>query len=95
MNKANGPRSLHSPFSAPELESPPDAPLVGDDAEVIAASAAEWEELEAIYESVGERIKPDISAISAVSDIVAVRRGTSSGDMESGTISSKTRASTG
>ena len=40
MNRAKGPRSLHSPFSAPDLDSLPDVEFA-EDAEVMAAIAAD------------------------------------------------------
>ena len=76
MKRAKGPSNLHSPFSAPGLESPPDAKFIeefgvmeGNDAECLRVDAAR----------VGEKT---ISAISAGNERAAgVGKTTSSRDM--------------
>ena len=77
MKRANGPSSLHSPFSAPGLDSPPDViSEVGVMAEVDAGCLNVDA---ATYERVGEKT---IFTISAGKEwAVDVGRNTSSGDM--------------
>lgn len=64
---------MHSPFSAPDLDSPPDV-LLDEAAVAMAENAADWLNVaDAIYDKVGER---RISATSAGSDCEgAVGRG--------------------
>lgn len=64
MNRAKGPSSLHSPFSAPGLDSSPEVEFV-DDSDVMAEMTAEWVVDVARYEDVDER---NIAAISEGSD---------------------------
>lgn len=77
MKRAKGPSSLHSPFSAPGLDSPPDVIFeVGAMVEVergcLGVDAA-------TYERAGEKSMPTISAGKEWA--VGVGRSTSSGDM--------------
>ena len=61
MKRANGPSSLHSPFSAPGLDSPLDVEVIGEvgvmaviDAECLSVDAA-------TYDRVGEKTISTIS----------------------------------
>lgn len=75
MKRAKGPSSLHSPFSAPGLDSAPDVEFIGEVGVMVEMDAADA----AMYDRVG---KKTISTISAGSEWAAgVGRTTSSGDM--------------
>ena len=75
MKRANGPSSLHSPFSAPGLDSAPDVEFMGGVGVMVDAEDA------AMYDKVGENT---ISTISAGNEWAAgVGRKTSSGDIDS------------
>ena len=79
MKRAKGPSNLHSPFSVPGLDSPPDTKYC-EEFGVVEESDTECLRVDVgMYEGVGERI---IAAISVGNEWVAgVGRITSSGDM--------------
>lgn len=79
MKRAKGPNNLHSPFSAPGLDSPPEVKFIAE-VGVVVEVEAEWPRVDAArYDRVGEKTN---STISAGSEWVAgVGRTTSSGDM--------------
>lgn len=75
MKRAKGPNSLHSPFSAPGLDSAPDVRFVGDVGIMVEMDAEDA----AMYDNVGEKT---ISTISAGNEWAAgVGKNISSGDM--------------
>ena len=80
MKRANGPSSLHSPFSAPGLDSLLAVELIEEVGVEVSEECLRVDA--AMYESVGEKT---ISTISAGNEwAVGVGRTTSSGDMISG-----------
>ena len=77
MKRAKGPSSLHSPFSAPGLDSPLAIEFIEEVGEEVNEECLRVDA--AMYERVGEKT---ISTISAGNDwAVGVGRTTSSGDM--------------
>ena len=62
MKRAKGPRSLHSPFSAPGLDSPPDVRFIGEVEEMVEMDAECLRVDAVIYDRVGERTISTISA---------------------------------
>lgn len=79
MKRAKGPSSLHSPFSAPGLGSPPDVKFMGEVGAVVEIDDECLRVDAAMYDKVGDKT---ISTISAGSEWAAgVGRTTSSGDM--------------
>lgn len=82
MKRAKGPKSLHSPFSAPGLESPLDVMFKIEVGIMVEVDAECLRVVAAMYEKVGDKT---ISTISAGSEWAAgVGRSTSSGDMIGG-----------
>ena len=79
MKRAKGPSSLHSPFSAPGLDSPPEDKLNGEVGVMVEIEAECLRVAAARYDRVGGRTSPTISAGSEW--VAEVGRPTSSGDM--------------
>lgn len=80
MKRAKGPSSLHSPFSAPGLDSAPDVEFMGEVGVMVEMGAEDA----AMYDKVG---KKTISTISAGNECAAgVGRSTSSGDIDPGMV---------
>ena len=79
MKRAKGPSSLHSPFSAPGLDSPPNVRFRGE-VRVVGKVDADCSSVDAaIYDRVGEKT---ISTISAGNEWAGgVGKTTPSGDM--------------
>ena len=79
MKRAKGPNSLHSPFSAPGLDSPPDVKFMREIGVMVEMGAECLSVDAAMYDKVGEKT---ISTISAGNEWAAgVGRTTSSGDI--------------
>ena len=79
MKRAKGPSSLHSPFSAPALDSPADVRFL-EEVRVVVEVNAECPRVDAVtYDRVGEKT---MSMISTGNEwAVGVGKATSSGDM--------------
>lgn len=79
MKRAKGPSSLHSPFSAPGLDSPPDVKFMGEVGAMVEVDTDFLRVDAAMYDNVGEKTS---STSSAGNEWAAgVGRTTSSGDM--------------
>ncbi len=79
MKRAKGPSNLHSPFSAPGLDSPPDVELMAEVGVMVEIDGESLRVDAAMYDKVGDKT---ISTISAGSEWAAgVGKTTSSGDM--------------